>query len=114
MVGKHFFSNATGTNTPIFALDQLPAPYPVAQVAKLNETAAPADACPGLKGEGAVKWLYLKDSKGASVGGIDAVYRIETAGGSAPATCKGMPDRFEVKYATQCKFKPGVDLSSPR
>lgn len=89
----------------MFALDQLAKTgYPVAQVGKVNDTAAPASACPGLTGEGAVRWLFLKDTKGLSVGGVDTVYRVETAGGAAPATCKGMKPSFEVKYATQCKF----------
>lgn len=104
-VGTHMFKSVNGANTPTFALDQLAlSPYPMAQVGKLNETAAPASACPGLSGEGTVKWLYLKDTKGLSLGGIDTVYRLETAGGSPPATCKGKPASFEVKYAAQCKF----------
>jgi len=103
-IGNHMFKMLGTTNTPTFAFDQLAmTPYPQAQVGKLNDTPAPANACPGLTGEGAVKWLYLKDTKGLSQGGIDTVYRLETAGGSAPATCKGMPATFEVKYAAQCK-----------
>jgi hypothetical protein len=105
VVGHHFFQSG-----PIFALDMLASPYPMAQVAKANDTAAPATACPGLAGEGTVKWLYLKDTKGVSQGGIDTVYRLETAGGMAPATCKEMPKTFEVKYAAQCKFDHEVLL----
>jgi hypothetical protein len=103
-VGTHLFKMLGSTNTPTFAFDQLTTPYPQAQVGKLAETPAPEGACPGLTGEGAVKWLYLKDTKGLSIGGIDTVYRLETAGGSAPATCKDMPATFEVKYAAQCKL----------
>ncbi|KAH7082529.1 hypothetical protein BKA63DRAFT_395547, partial [Paraphoma chrysanthemicola] len=101
LLGHHFFASVNGASTPTFALDQLVAPYPMAQVGKLNDTAAPASACPGLQGEGTVKWLYLKDTKGLSQGGIDTVYRLETAGGMAPATCKGKPASFEVKYTAQ-------------
>tara|TARA_R110002003_G_scaffold200_1_gene15645 strand:- start:16896 stop:17438 length:543 start_codon:yes stop_codon:yes gene_type:complete len=104
LVGHHFFASINGANTPTFALDQLATPYPMAQVGKLSETAAPASACPGLQGEGTIKWLYLKDTKGLSQGGIDTVYRLETAGGMAPTTCKGRPASFEVKYAAQCKL----------
>ena len=105
VVGHHFFNSVNGVNTPIFAFDQLrQSPYPMAQVVRLNDTAAPASACPGLKGEGTIRWLYLKDTKGISQGGIDTVYRLETAGGMAPATCKGQPASFEVKYAAQCKL----------
>jgi hypothetical protein len=71
---------------------------------KLNDTAAPPTAYPGLQGEGAVKWLYLKDTKGISKGGIDTVYRLETAGGMAPSTCEKQKSTFEVKYAAQCKL----------
>lgn len=105
MVGHHFFGMISGVNTPTFSLDKLSAqPRPLAQVAKLNETDAPASACPGDNGLGAVKWLYLKDTKGISQGGIDTVYRVETAGGNKPATCKGMKPSWEVKYAAQCKL----------
>ncbi|RYO55144.1 hypothetical protein AA0116_g9626 [Alternaria tenuissima] len=38
---------------------------------------------------------------GITQGGIDTVYRVETAGGNKPATCKGMPASWEVKYAAQ-------------
>jgi hypothetical protein len=103
-VGTHLFASVNGANTPTFAFDQLVQPYPMAQVGKLNETAAPTSACPGLTNEGAVKWLLLGDTKGLSHGGIDTVYRLETAGGAAPATCKGQPASFEVKYAAQCKY----------
>ncbi|KAL5117054.1 Aminodeoxychorismate lyase [Pleosporales sp. CAS-2024a] len=102
LVGHHLFKVVSGTNTPTFAFDQLAlTPYPQAQVSKLNETAAPAGASTGLTGEGAVKWLYLHDTKGLSQGGIDTVYRLETAGGASPTTCQGMPAEFEVKYAAQ-------------
>lgn len=99
-VGHHFFSGAA----PVFALDQLSqSPYPLTVLAKLNETDAPTSSCPGTNAEGAIKWLLLKDTKGLSHGGIDTVYRIETAGGNKPATCKGQKAAFEVKYSAQCK-----------
>ncbi|KAF2846536.1 hypothetical protein T440DRAFT_227647 [Plenodomus tracheiphilus IPT5] len=101
-IGVHLFSKIGQVNTPIFAFDQLSAsPHPRAQVTKLNATDAPAHACPGSNGLPAVQWLYLKDTVGASVGGIDTVYRVETAGGNRPATCKGMKPSFEVRYAAQ-------------
>lgn len=102
ITGHHFFAGIEGTNTPIFALDRLqPLPYPITKVGKLGETDAPAGACPGSNGLPAIKWLYLKDNKGLSQGGIDTVYRVETAGGNKPATCKGMKPTWEVKYAAQ-------------
>ncbi|CBY01282.1 hypothetical protein IAQ61_003103 [Plenodomus lingam] len=102
IAGHHYFSQIAQVNTPIFAFDQLSAsPYPLAQVAKLNGTDAPASACPGSNGLPAIQWLYLKDITGASAGGIDTVYRVETAGGNRPATCKGMQGSWQVKYAAQ-------------
>lgn len=104
VTGHHFFASIDATSTPVFALDQLqPQPYPLAKVPKLNETDAPSSACPGSTGLPAIKWLYLKDNKGISQGGINTVYRVETAGGNKPATCKGMKPTWEVKYAAQCK-----------
>ncbi|KZM19016.1 uncharacterized protein EKO05_0010344 [Ascochyta rabiei] len=98
LVGHHFFSGAA----PVFALDQLSlSPYPLTVLGKLNETDAPTSSCPGTNAEGAIKWLLLKDTKGLSQGGINTVYRIETAGGNKPATCKGRKAAFEVKYSAQ-------------
>lgn len=103
MIGHHFFTGAA----PVFALDQLAmSPYPLTMLSKLAETDAPGNSCPGANAEGAIKWLYLKDTKGVSLGGIDTVYRVETAGGNKPATCKGREKAFEVKYSAQCMFEP--------
>jgi hypothetical protein len=108
VVGHHFFSVANGKSSPVFAFDQLSSsPYPVAQVGKADETDAPKHAYPGLQHEGAVPWLYLTDT-GFSVGGIDTVYRLETAGGKGPASCQGQAARFEVKYAAQCEHHSDV------
>ncbi|KAF1937115.1 hypothetical protein EJ02DRAFT_63782 [Clathrospora elynae] len=101
VTGHHFFSMVEGNNTPTFSLDKLSAPFPVAQVAKLNATDAPQSACPSKDGLPAVQWLYLKDQSRLSRGGIDTVYRVETAGGNKPATCKGMKPSWEVKYSAQ-------------
>lgn len=103
VVGHHFFGVSNGTNTPVFALDQLTqSPYPIAQVSRVDGTDAPKSAYPGLQQEGAVPWLHLADT-GFSMGGIDTVYRLETAGGKGPASCQGRPGHFEVKYAAQCE-----------
>lgn len=105
IAGHHFFASIATVNTPVFSLDQLARqPQPRAQVAKLNATDAPASACTGFNGLPAVPWLLLKDTQGGSQGGVDTVYRVETAGGNKPATCKGMKPSWEVKYAAQCKY----------
>jgi hypothetical protein len=99
LLGHHFFN----LTTPVFALDQLSmTPYPVAQVAKQDEVEAPSSIFPGAAARENVKWLFLQDSKRISQGGIDTVYRIETVGGTQPATCKGQNPSFEVNYVAQC------------
>ncbi|KAI4948956.1 hypothetical protein J4E91_005418 [Alternaria rosae] len=101
IAGHHFFADVEGANTPTFAFDRLSTPFPMAQVAKKGNVAAPANACPGKNGLPAVDWLYLQHVTGITQGGINTVYRVETAGGNKPATCKGMPATWEVKYAAQ-------------
>jgi hypothetical protein len=103
LVGHHFFQKVdrlAGANTPIFALDTLATvDYPLLQVNVKTSTPATADSV-----EGSVPWLRLQDTMGLSKGQIDTVYRVETAGGSAPTTCQGrLNTKFEVMYAAQCK-----------
>lgn len=106
VIGHHFFRASNGTSTPVFAFDQLsPAPYPIAQVGRADGAEAPKTAYPGLQREGAVPWLRLVDT-GSSVGGVNTVYRLETAGGKGPGNCQGRKGAFEVKYAAQCEQLP--------
>jgi hypothetical protein len=95
--GEHYFTNPT---TPFFDLDQGSVPLGKAPCAKNNTSPAPADAPKGQQGEAAVAWLKLLTRVGAT-GDLQEVYRVETAGGSAPATCKGMAAAFEVQYSAQ-------------
>ncbi len=104
VTGHHFFADVAGTNTPTFAFDKLSAPFPMTQVAKKGNVDAPLHACRGKNGLPAVQWLYLQHQAGITQGGINTVYRVETAGGNKPANCKGMPASWEVKYAAQCKY----------
>ena len=106
IIGHHFFTNLTGVNTPTFSLDALQKPSPLAIVPRINQTDAPPSACPSENGLPAIQWFYLHDAAGLSHGGINTVYRIETAGGNRPATCQGMPPSWEVKYAAECKSIP--------
>ncbi|KAK4241117.1 protein CASP [Achaetomium macrosporum] len=96
--GRHFF---TGDGTPFFNLD-VSAAWKLGEIpcAKNGSMPAPADAPKGLTGETAVPWLKLNAKQGAT-GGLQEVYRVQTVGGSAPATCEGMPASFEVQYATE-------------
>ncbi|KAL6704832.1 hypothetical protein ACN47E_007636 [Coniothyrium glycines] len=98
LVGHHFFD----LDTPVFALDRLSqAPYPVAMVRKLAETDAPTSSCLDTQIGDNIKRPFLKDVKGISRGEVDTVYRVETAGGNRPATCKGQKPNFEVHYVAQ-------------
>jgi hypothetical protein len=95
--GIHFFTNTT---TPFFNLDRPNLQLGEAGCQKLNATNAPADATKGSDGSAAVPWLKLATRTGAT-GDLQEIYRVQTAGGSAPATCAGMPASFEVQYSAQ-------------
>ncbi|KAI0021869.1 hypothetical protein F4780DRAFT_735736 [Xylariomycetidae sp. FL0641] len=94
--GHHFFTNAT---TPFFDLGAVGQ----APCSKKDSVDAPADAPTGQQGEAAVSWLRLSANPDAS-GNIKAVYRVQTAGGSAPKVCAGLPASFEVQYSAQYWF----------
>lgn len=73
-----------------------------AHASKNNSVSAPADSSPGVNGEGngAVAWLKLIAHSDAT-GGLQEIYRVNTAGGSPPATCVGAEAAFEVQYAAE-------------
>lgn len=72
---------------------------------KLANVPAPADAATGPNDAGAVDWLELGDTgAGFSFGGVSVGYRVETAGGKAPATCSGKSGVFTVPYVAQYWF----------
>ncbi|KAI1342233.1 hypothetical protein F5Y15DRAFT_413498 [Xylariaceae sp. FL0016] len=103
--GKHYFHNTT---TPFFNLDVNPQIQAgEAECAKQGAEDAPADAPTGQQGEKAVAWLRLLTNTGAT-GDLQEVYRVQTAGGSPPATCEGMPATFEVQYAAEYWFWEGA------
>ncbi|KIX07351.1 uncharacterized protein Z518_02004 [Rhinocladiella mackenziei CBS 650.93] len=94
----HYFSNST---TPVFAFDAPTSPDLGKVFAQKEESSlAPSNAVAGVDGvgNGAVDWLYLT-SRSTTVGDIKAVYRLNTAGGSPPATCADQPSAFSVEYA---------------
>jgi len=100
--GHHFFETTT---TPFFNLDTSAMELGTAPCAKNASTAAPADANPGQGGvgNGAVAWLKLTTKEGAT-GGLEEIYRVNTAGGNPPDTCEGMAAAFEVQYAAEYWF----------
>jgi len=99
LMGHHFFYDST---TPEFNLDTTALnQYGVAMTKKKDQLSAPLDAAKGENG--AVAWLYLTTTTG-TVGKYKSVYRVNTASGSPPATCQGMPAAFEVQYAANYYF----------
>jgi len=101
VLGRHFFNAALQPTFDLFAVNaQLLAK-------KVGDIPAPAGASAGPDGSGAVDWLYLADNSngnGATFGGINSVYRVETAGGKSPPTCANSSASFEVVYATEYWF----------
>jgi hypothetical protein len=81
VIGHHYF---LADGTPTFNLDTV---NQILFGKKLDSIKAPTTASKGPAGTGTVDWLQLGD-KGGSVG-TTLVYRVVTAGGSAPATCQG-------------------------
>lgn len=101
VLGKHFFNAAL---QPMFDLYAVKAQL---LAKKAGDIPAPASASAGPDGAGAVDWLYLVDNSngnGATFGGINSVYRIETAGGKNPPTCANSPASFEVLYSAEYWF----------
>ena len=94
-IGHHYFDS---TGTPVFNLSLFQ------QVFFGNKTAgikAPSDASRGPENTGAVDWIQLKD-KGGSIGCLE-VYRVFTAGGSAPSSCK-TPGVVTEDYSSEYWF----------
>jgi len=94
-LGHHFF---TAAGVPTFDLSNV---GDILYGAKKASVAAPSDANAGPAGTGAVPWLQLQDN-GGSVG-LSEVYRVETAGGNAFATCTDA-GVMTVDYAAQYWF----------
>lgn len=100
--GHHFFANTT---TPDFNLNTTTMDLGFATCSKNNTVTAPAGSPLGQGGvgNGSVAWLKLLTHTGTT-GNLQEIYRVNTAGGSPPTTCAGMPAAFEVQYASQYWF----------
>jgi hypothetical protein len=98
IIGSHYFQ---ADGTPTFDLITV---REILFAKKVADIKAPASANKGLGGYGAVDWLALGD-KSESVG-LRQVYRVVTAGGSAPATCTegGANTIISVQYAAEYWF----------
>lgn len=97
--GHHYFLTTT---TPFFNMDTQNQDLGEIPCAKNNTASAPAEAVVGQNnaGFGAVPWLKLIAKTGAT-GGLQEVYRVNTAGGNPPTTCEGMPSSFDVQYSAE-------------
>lgn len=95
--GHHEF---TETGTPLFKLATDKVNYGYVKAKAVANSTAPADANKGPNNLGSVLWLKLA----ATEGDYAEVYRVQTAGGVAPKTCKDQPPAFQVPYAAQYWF----------
>jgi len=105
-IGVHYFH--PDASTPIFDIEGRKEIFFVGK--KLEGVPAPADADPGLAPDafGAVDWLELGtksdvvvNGKSLKSSGCKGIYRVQTAGGKPPATCKGRSAQFTIPYAAQ-------------
>ncbi|KAF7595603.1 hypothetical protein BBP40_005349 [Aspergillus hancockii] len=98
LIGHHYFDGST----PVFNLDTtVTQQFGIARTKKEAQIDAPTTAVQGVNG--AVAWLYLSTTSG-TVGDYTSVYRVDTAAGQAPKTCKDMPTQFTIQYAANYYF----------
>lgn len=90
-LGHHWFS---ATGVPTFDLEG----HGFLSAKKVASVPAPAESI-----DASVAWLFLEDDGRGVSRNIKAVYRVETAGGSAPATCSNA-GIIEVPYAAEYWF----------
>jgi hypothetical protein len=96
-LGHHFFDSA---GTPTFDLASV---NKILYGKKNGDVLAPADASKGPAGTGAVDWLSLIAKPGYTSVGLGQVYRVETAGGAAPAVCPSA-GVISVQYSAEYWF----------
>lgn len=97
-IGEHFFAPINGAQTPNFAISKT---GDFLSAKKVGDVKAPANAYKGSSGAGVVDWLYLVNNGNGLSTGLSAVYRVETAGGSAPSTCSTVGQNLYVPYTAQ-------------
>jgi hypothetical protein len=95
--GHHEF---TETGVPLFKLITNSVNYGYVKAKPVANSTAPTNSNRGPDGNGSVTWLKLV----ATEGDYKEVYRVVTAGGAPPKTCKDQPPAFQVPYATQYWF----------
>ena len=109
--GHHYFSDLT---TPTFNLHTANRDYGIDFAKKANATAAPSSSSTSQDGSAAVPWLQLKveipplapySLDPADTNTVAEIYRINTAGGSAPVTCADhVGSNFTQEYAAEYWF----------
>lgn len=100
VAGHHYF--APDFSTPVFDF-RLAGQAQIFTGVRDQAVAAPGSAAKGGLREqqfGAVDWLRLKAIAAKSVD-YQLAYRVQTAGGKAPPTCKGRAGTFSIEYATE-------------
>jgi hypothetical protein len=91
-VGQHYFVDTT---TPTFGINSVG----ITECKKSGVSSAPTNS------NGNVPWLFLTAQSTGTTDQVTNVYRLETQGGSAPATCSGItPGVFTVPYTAQYWF----------
>ncbi|KAI4242336.1 MAG: hypothetical protein L6R40_004065 [Gallowayella cf. fulva] len=106
--GQHYFTAAA----PTFNLHTATHNYGIQFGAVLAKVAVPEKLQAGQTGQDGSKpvpWLKLSSADAsnglpADASPVKEVYRVNTAGGSAPKTCEGMEKTFEVQYAAEYWF----------
>ncbi|KAK5120716.1 hypothetical protein LTR85_006074 [Meristemomyces frigidus] len=90
-LGIHYFDES---NRPTFNLSHANPPL-VLSSRKCDSVTAPV--------AGAVPWLYLIDANDGITNGLKAVYRLETAGGTAPSSCPSAEtgSQTSIPYAAE-------------
>lgn len=103
LIGHHYFA----PNNTIAVFDfRMKSKRSILRGKRDQGVPATTTASKGIPTEqnGAVDWLRIAAIPPLSVD-FKLAYRVQTAGGKNPATCKGMPKYFEVQYATEyCKY----------
>lgn len=113
LIGHHYF--APNNTIPVFDFRMGKSPSLIFRGKKDQGVPATTVASKGIPTEqnGAVDWLRIVAIQSMSVG-LKLVYRVQTAGGKGPSTCKGMPKSFEIQYATEyCKCSYDAISISP-
>ena len=108
--GHHYF---TDISTPTFNLVWDTTNYGIFFSKKNFNVTAPANAANATDGSKAVPWLKLEVESPVApltiegkdlVPNVKEIYRVNTAGGAAPATCAGMPTAFSKQYSAEYWF----------